>query len=66
MKQCAENERRLPKFNLFVYICYTRMAGFGRREIKYMQALCIYNIYIECYSVIIGHGENVLCYSKNI
>ena len=27
------------------------MAGFGRREIEHMQALCIYNRYIECYSV---------------
>ena len=27
------------------------MAGFGRREIELMQALCIYNRYIECYSV---------------
>ena len=27
------------------------MAGFGRRKIKYMQALCIHNIYIKCYSV---------------
>ena len=27
------------------------MAGFARREIEYMQALCIYNIYIEYYSV---------------
>ena len=29
------------------------MAGFGRREIEYMQALCTYNKYIECYSVYI-------------
>ena len=28
------------------------MAGFGRREIEYMQSLCIYNRYIECYSVV--------------
>ena len=28
------------------------MAGFGRREIELMQALCIYNRYIECYSVV--------------
>ena len=34
------------------YLCFdlvhsrsSRMAGFGRREIEYMQALCIYNIY---------------------
>ena len=27
------------------------MAGFGRREIEYMQDLCIYNKYTECYSV---------------
>ena len=31
---------------------YTRMTGFGRRDIEYMQALCIYNKYIECYSVV--------------
>ena len=31
---------------------YSRMAGFGSREIEYMQALCIYNIYIEGYSVV--------------
>ena len=31
------------------------MAGFGRREIKYMQALCIYDIYIEYYSVYVTH-----------
>ena len=35
----------------FVHSRYTRMAGFGRREIELMQALCIYNIYIEYYSV---------------
>ena len=29
----------------FVHSRYTRMAGFGRREIELMQALCIYNIY---------------------
>ena len=29
------------------------MAGFGRREIEHMQALCIYNRYIECYSVVL-------------
>ena len=29
-----------------VHSRYTRMAGFGRREIELMQALCIYNIYI--------------------
>merc|ERR1712127_813718 len=34
-----------------VHSRYTRMAGFGRREIELMQALCIYNRYIECYSV---------------
>ena len=34
-----------------VHSRYTRMAGFGRREIELMQALCIYNIYIEYYSV---------------
>ena len=28
------------------------MAGFGRREIEYMQALYIYNKYIESYSVL--------------
>ena len=28
------------------------MAGFGRREIEHMQALCIYNRYIESYSVV--------------
>ena len=31
--------------SLFKYIGYTRTAGFGRREIEYMQALCIYNKY---------------------
>ena len=36
-----------------VHSRYTRMAGFGRREIEYMQALCIYNIYIEYYSVML-------------
>ena len=34
-----------------VHLRYTRMAGFGRREIELMQALCIYNIYKEYYSV---------------
>ena len=35
-----------------VHSRYTRMAGFGRREIEYMQALCIYNkCIIECYTV---------------
>ena len=38
-------------FIILVHSRYTRMAGFGRREIEYMQALCIYNKYIECYSV---------------
>ena len=28
------------------------MSGFGRMEIELMQALCIYNIYIEYYSVV--------------
>ena len=36
---------------------YTRMAGFGRREIEYMHALCIYNKYIEFYSVIATLNE---------
>ena len=36
---------------LAVHSRYSRMAGFGRREIEYMQALCIFNIYIEYYSV---------------
>ena len=31
------------------------MAGFGRRDIEYMQALCIHKIYIECYSVDISY-----------
>ena len=35
------------------------MAGFGRREIEYMQALCIHNKYIEYYSVIIQFKEYV-------
>ena len=44
---------------------YSRMAGFGRREIEYMQALCIYNIYIEYYSVNITHLQSrVLCETK--
>ena len=38
-------------FTMLVHSRYTRMAGFGRREIEYMQALCIYNKYLECYSV---------------
>ena len=44
--------------SLFLYFCfdlvlsqYSRIAGFGRREIELIQALCIYNIYIEYYSV---------------
>ena len=44
----------------FVHSRYTRMAGFGRREIELMQALCIYNIYIEYYSVP-GRYEPMLC-----
>ena len=32
------------------------MAGFGRREIELMQSLCIYNRYIECYSVLAKDG----------
>ena len=32
---------------LAVHSRYSRMAGFGRREIEYMQALCINNIYIQ-------------------
>ena len=32
-----------------VHSRYTCMAGFARRDIKYMQALCTYNIYIGCY-----------------
>ena len=32
------------KFTINV-LFYYRMAGFGRREMEYMQALCIYNIY---------------------
>ena len=28
-------------FTILVHSGYTRMAGFGRREIEYMQALCI-------------------------
>jgi len=39
----------------FVHSRYTRMAGFGRREIELMQALCIYNIHIEYYSVVINY-----------
>ena len=36
------------------------MAGFERREIEYMQALCIYNKYIECYSVKTSlHGQSL-------
>ena len=42
---------RCKNWPVLVYIGYTRMAGFGRGEIEYMQALCIYNRYIECYSV---------------
>ena len=38
-------------FTILVHSRYTRMAGFGRREIEYMHALCIYSKYIECYSV---------------
>ena len=34
------------------------MAGFGRREIEYMQALSIYEKYTECYSVIPIHDTN--------
>ena len=41
-------------FTILVHSRYTRMAGFGRREIEYIQALCIYNKYKECYSVIIS------------
>ena len=41
---------RYPCFDL-VHSRYTRMAGFGRREIELMQALCIYDIYIEYYSM---------------
>ena len=33
------------------------MAGFGRREIEHMQALCIYNKCIECYSVVFTHKD---------
>ena len=32
---------------------YSRMEGFGRREIEYIQAQCIYNIHIERYSVLL-------------
>ena len=39
-------------FTILVHSWYTRMAGFGRREIEYMQALCIFNKYIEFYSVV--------------
>ena len=42
-----------------VHSRYSRMAGFGRREIEYMQALCIYNIYIEYYSVILSNMTKV-------
>ena len=35
---------------------YSCMAGFGRREIEYMQGLCIYYMYIECYSVVTIRG----------
>ena len=38
-------------FTILVHSRYTRMTGFGRREIEYMKALFIYNKYIECYSV---------------
>ena len=41
----------------FVHSRYTRMTGFGRREIELMQALCIYDIYIEYYSVYLVHKE---------
>ena len=37
------------------------MAGFGRREIELMQALCIYNRYIECYSVLTTLIFNTNC-----
>ena len=40
-----------------VLLRYTRMAGFGRREIEYMQALCIYKIYIEYYSVDLSYPD---------
>ena len=44
-------------FTILVHSRYTRMAGFGRREIEYMHALCIYNKYIEFYSVIATLNE---------
>ena len=65
-------------FTILVHSWYTRMADFGRREIEYMQALCIYNKYIECYSVGrtvryhqktgSGGGENLThkCMQKNL
>ena len=51
-----------------VHSRYTRMAGFGRREIELMQALCIYNIYIEYYSVAVSQEKDGLvkegCWSR--
>ena len=44
-------------FTILIHSRYTRMAGFGRREIEYMQAICIYNKYIECYSVHATQGD---------
>ena len=40
------------------------MAGFGRREIELMQALCIYNIYIEYYSIIATRIGNTVFFSE--
>ena len=37
------------------------MTGFGRRDIEDMQALCIYNIYIECYSLFLSLNRK--CYA---
>ena len=47
------------------------MAGFGRREIDFIQALCIYNRYIECYSVVVTknmlltHEKKLVLSGKN-
>ena len=53
---------------MYIYtnvLWYSRMAGFRRREIEYMQALCIYDIYIECYSVSVIIYPISLCAQKS-
>ena len=57
-------------FPILVHSRYTRMAGFGRREIEYMHMYnihCIYNNYILCSSTIrYKHGMYLVGFGSDL